>query len=84
MKVFTTVMKILAALAAAAAIVYVVVTYGEAIIAWIKKQLARFGIHFDCCEVQLVDEDVIDEEAVMDEAPAEEGAVQAEEGDFEG
>ena len=39
MKAFTTVMKILAVLAAVGAAVYVGITYGDKIIAWVKKVL---------------------------------------------
>ncbi|MBR4862934.1 MAG: hypothetical protein IKU07_00040 [Oscillospiraceae bacterium] len=87
MKAFTTIMKILAALAAVAAIVYVAVKYGDAIIAWLKKQLAKFGI---CCgeEAELYEVDGAPEEAeeeapAAEEETAEEPAVQAEEVDFE-
>ena len=45
MKVFSAVMKILAALAAVAGVVYVVATYGDKIVAWAKGLLARF----QCC-----------------------------------
>ncbi len=84
MKVFTTVLKILAALAAVAAIVYVVVVHGETIIAWLKKQLAKLGI---CCgndeEAELFEVDQSPEEVAAEEVPTEEGAVQAEDVDFE-
>ena len=78
MKTFGTVLKILAALAAIAGVVYIVMHYGDKIAAWAKRKLARFG----CC---MCDEPVIDfsaEEAVSDES-AEEPPVQAEETDFE-
>ena len=90
MKVLNTIMKILAALAAVAAIVYVLVNYGETIVAWLKKQLAKFGI---CCweedgdEAELYEVDGAPEEAAQktadEAAPTEEAPVQAEEVDFE-
>ena len=90
MKAFTTIMKILAALAAVAAIVYVAVKYGDAIIAWLKQQLAKFGI---CCwdegseEAELYEVDGAPEEAAeetpAEEAPTDEAAVHAEDTDFE-
>ena len=45
MKLFSAVLKILAALAAIAGIVYVIATYGEKIVAWAKGLLAKFS----CC-----------------------------------
>ena len=45
MKTFSLIAKIVAALAAVAGIVYVVATYGDKIVAWAKKLLARFN----CC-----------------------------------
>ncbi len=74
MKVLGNVLKVLAALAAIAGAVYVAVTYGDKIVAWCKKQLNRL-----CCCSQ---GDF--EEAPAEEVPAEEGAVQAEDVDFEG
>ena len=44
MKVFGIIMKIVAALAVVAGIVYIVATYGDKIVAWAKKMLNRvFG-----------------------------------------
>lgn len=93
MKVFTTVLKIVAALAVIAGIVYVVATYGDKIVAWAKKLLGKTGC---CCSEEVCQcEEVPCEEASCDEAPAdeaeeapeaveaEEGAVQAEETDFQ-
>ncbi len=45
MKVFTTLLKILAALAAIAGAVYVIATYGDKIVAWAKRVL---GCSYDC------------------------------------
>jgi len=47
MKVFSTIMKIVAALAAVAGIVYVIATYGDKIVAWAKKLLGKCPC---CCE----------------------------------
>lgn len=56
MKVFNTVLKIVAALAVIAGIVYVVATYGEKIAAWAKNLLGKWEHLFggcccgdDCC-----------------------------------
>ena len=45
MKVFANIMKVLAALAAIAGVVYVVATYGDKIVAWAKKLLG-------CCQCE--------------------------------
>lgn len=72
-----TVLKILAALAAIAGIVYVIATYGDKIVAWAKKLLGctcECECNCDCdCEC----------ECECEEAPVEEEAI-AEEKDFEG
>ncbi len=47
MKVFSTIMKIVAALAAVAGIIYVIATYGNKIVAWAKKLLGKCPC---CCE----------------------------------
>ena len=39
MKIFANIMKIVAALAAVAGVVYVLATYGDKIVAWAKKTL---------------------------------------------
>ena len=44
MKLFAGIMKLLAALAAVAGIVYVIATYGDKIVAWAKKLL-----NIECC-----------------------------------
>lgn len=82
MKVFNTVLKILAALAVVAGIVYVVATYGDKIVAWAKGVFAWCKDKCCCC---CGDECCCDDcccEAV--EAEAEETAIDAEEADFEG
>lgn len=45
MKVFSTIMKIVVALAAIAGAVYVAATYGDKIVAWAKKLLGKC----ECC-----------------------------------
>lgn len=53
MKAFKVIMKILAALAFVAGIVYVVAKYGERIVAWARQLMYRvcdfFGIECSCC-----------------------------------
>lgn len=92
MKVFNTIMKIVAAVAVVAGIVYVVATYGEKIVAWAKKLLGTVenccGVKCTCeeeccCEGECCCEEAPVEEAPAEEAPAEE-APQAEENDFVG
>lgn len=55
MKSWETVLKVLAALVAAAAIIFVIITYGDKIVAWFKK---LFGKR----QVTLYDHDEEDEE----------------------
>jgi hypothetical protein len=92
MKVWNVIWKILVAVAAVAGVVFVLVTYGDRIVAWFKK---TFGGLFccDCCCDCECDEcdcecDCDDCECECDceceaEAPAEADAV-AEQADFEG
>ena len=47
MKILSTVLKIVAALAALAGIIYVIATYGDKIVAWAKKMLGQCPC---CCE----------------------------------
>ena len=78
MKAFSTVVKILTALAAVAGAVYVVATYGDKIVAWAKKMWASMP-QCPCCEEEEVVEEAV-EEAVeapeTEEAPAEEPAAE--------
>ena len=67
MKTWETILKIVAALVAAAGIIFVIVTYGDKIVAWFKKLFSK-------SEVTLYDE----EEAVEGEIVAEEGDFAAE------
>ena len=84
MKVFGIIAKIVIALAAIAGIAYVIVNYGDQIVAWFKKV---FGEMCCCKEAEIIEEsseeDVAVEPAAGEEAAAE-GEVVAAEGDFEG
>jgi hypothetical protein len=46
MKTWETILKIIAALAAAAGIIFLIVNYGDKIVAWAKSLLGKFS----CCE----------------------------------
>lgn len=48
MKVMSTIIKIVIALAAIAGIVYICATYGDRIVAWAKRLLTRGGCEYDC------------------------------------
>ena len=83
MKIFNTIMKILAALAAVAGAVYLIATYGDKIVAWAKKMLncscccdeeCCCGEEDCCCEGEC--ECCCEEEAPAEEAPAEEAPVE--------
>ena len=97
MKVFNVVMKVLVALAAVAGAAYVIVTYGDKIVAWVKKVWGSVADHKCCCgdDDFVAEEDLAEEvevpaeepaEAPAEEAPAEEdpAVVTADDGDFEG
>ena len=73
MKAFNLIVKILAALAAIAGVIYVIATYGEQIVAWAKKILASFP---KCPACEEAEEVPVAEEAVAEEVPAEEEAVE--------
>ncbi len=78
MKVFSTIMKILVALAAVAGAIYIAATYGDKIVAWAKKTLGGFTCCCDCdCECDCDDECCCE----CEEAPVVEAAAEA---DFEG
>lgn len=78
MKFWKNLMKFLASLAAACAVVYVVITYGDKIIAWAKR---TFGKYFPCC-CDCFEEELSEE---ITEEPQEETSDEnvAEETDFE-
>ncbi len=85
-----TVLKVLAALAAVAGVVFLVATYGDKIVSWAKKLLGKCP---KCNECECVEEDIepaVEEaaEEITEEAPVEEIVVEAsapvaEDGDFE-
>lgn len=90
MKIFATIMKIVAALAAVAGAVYVVATYGDKIVAWAKGLLGKCSCEC-CCDEECCcgEECCCNEECCCEEATEEvaeeaaEEAVEAEEKDFE-
>lgn len=61
MKVFLTVLKIVAVLAAIAGIVYAVAAYGDKMVAWAKKVL-RIDRFRGCCDDDFCFDDEIDAE----------------------
>ena len=84
MKVFSTIMKVVVALAAVAGAVYVAATYGDKIVAWCKKMLSKCECrNCDCeccndgectcdgeCDCCCDDSDI--EVEVVEQAPVEE------------
>ena len=95
MRVFSTIMKIVAAAAAIVGAVYVAATYGDQIVAWAKKTLSSLS-NCPCCkrEAPAVEEAPV-EEAPVEESPAEEAPAEeapdavesvpeADDSDFEG
>lgn len=98
MKAVNIIIKILAALAAIAGVVYVIAAYGDKIVAWAKKLLGRTACYEHVCEDDFVEEateeaplsedELTAEEPDADEAPvaeeAAEDAVVASDADFEG
>ena len=81
MKVWRTILSIVATLAAIAGIVYIVAKYGDKIVAWAKELMDKF-----CCCKKASFEETVEAEAdaaATEEVAAEDG-VQAEEADFEG
>ena len=82
MKVFGIVMKIVAALAVVAGIAFVVVKYGDQIVAWFKSTFGNLFCCNSCEETEVIDEVAVEEAPV--EEVVEDGAVVAAENDFEG
>ena len=94
MKIAATIGKILAAVAAVAGAVYLIATYGDAIVAWAKKFLGCTCCCGEeccceedgcCCEgeeccCEEAAEEAVVEEVAEEAAPAEEAATEA---DFE-
>lgn len=66
-----TVWKILAALAAIAAAVYVIATYGERIVAWCRKLLSTICWEDCCCGDDCCCDDCCEEDVQADEADFE-------------
>ena len=83
MKVFATIMKIVAALAAIAGIAFVVVKYGDEIVAWVKRTLGLECCCCDDCTGECCCEGECDECETCEERCCEE-IVEAEDADFEG
>ena len=91
MKAWNVIWKILVALAAVAGLVFVIVKYGDRIVAWFKKTFGGLCSCDCCCECDCDECDCDDCECECDcaceaeavEAPAEAEAV-AEPADFEG
>lgn len=89
MKPVAMILKLLAALAAIAGIVYVIATYGDKIVAWAKNLLDSTCCcgKSCCCAAENADEAeavaVESEEEAPVEAPVSEETVQADEADFE-
>ena len=89
MKTLNVIIKIVAALAAVAGVVYVVATYGDKIVAWAKKLLGCCPCdgECECCECECFEEETVEEcaeesaEEVTEEAAEEPVAAEA---DFEG
>lgn len=93
MKALKVIAKIVLALAAIAGIVYVVATYGDRIVAWARKLLNRCTCCCNCeCDCEECDcEDDCENcqcecscDCACDREEPEEGAVVAEQADFEG
>ena len=89
MKTVGIILKILAALAVIAGIVYVVLVYGDKIAAWIKKVLGfcQRQCQCDCdadCDACPCEDDCDDCDCVCDCDGCREEVVQADEADFEG
>ncbi len=94
MKTASVVLKILAALAAIAGIVYVIATYGDKIVAWAKGLLGKCKCNCECddcdcecddcdCECECECECEAEADETIEEVAVEE-AVEASDADFEG
>ena len=98
MRVFSVIMKVVAAVAAVVGAIYVAATYGDQIVAWAKKTLSSLS-KCPCCKCgePAVEEAPVEEpaaegtpaeepaaEGTPAEAPAEETIPVADEADFEG
>ena len=74
MKPFETVMKVLAALAAVAGVIVVLAAYGDKIVEWAKKMMAKIPCH-NCDIIEFTPAEDFDEEE--ETAPAAEEAAEA-------
>lgn len=89
MKTINTILKIAAALAVAAGVIYVIATYGDKIVAWAKEMLDKCScMKCNCCACEAEEEPAEEAEAAAEE-PAEEvviddGTPVADESDFVG
>lgn len=96
MKAVNLIIKIVAALAAVAGVVYVIATYGDKIVAWAKKMLGKRKCECECeeCDCDGCEEccsecegcektEETEETEEAEEVVVEESAVTAEEKDFE-
>lgn len=75
MKVFATVMKILAALAAVAGAIYVVAVYGDKIVSWAKNLYRKYGrspVEFYDIDDEAEEDLSVEDAAADSDAPAEE------------
>ena len=75
MNTFKAVVKILAALAAVAGVIYLIATYGDKIVAWAKELLSKCPCKCnvdDCADCECT----CDCKCTCEEAPAEEAPVQ--------
>ena len=79
MKGFKTFLAVIGTLATIGAAIYVGITYGDKIVAWVKKILKLDTTNEVCCDGECCEADCCEPAA---EAPAE--TVEAEEKDFEG
>ncbi len=81
MKVFSAILKIVAALAAIAGAIYVIATYGDKIVAWAKNLLGKCDYCADCecnCNGECTcEDDCATCDCECAEAPAEEPAEEA-------
>lgn len=75
MKPFETVMKVLTVLAAVAGVVVVLAAYGDKIVEWAKKMMAKIPCH-NCDIIEFTPAEDFDEEA--ENAPASQAAETAE------
>lgn len=80
LKTLGLILKIVAAVLAVAGIIFVIVAYGDKIVAWVKK---TFGKFFGCCDCDCECECDCDCDCCCDEA-IEEVNVDASDSDFAG